>query len=231
VRIALLEDDPHLGPLFTLWFEAEGHSCTHFASGQGLIAELKRETYDVIVLDWMVNDLSGEEALRWVRSHIDWHIPVLFVTQRDAEDDIVKILSAGADDYMVKPARRREMMARVTALVRRLARNGEEVNQILEHGHLTIDPTTHTVSRDGETINLTPKEFELVHFLFKNVGRIVSRGHILEVVWGHSGQVNTRTVDTHISRIRNKLGLTPDNGWQLNAIYHYGYRLEPASHA
>jgi two-component system response regulator RegX3 len=231
VRIALLEDDLHLGSLFALWFEAEGHNCTHFASGRNLITELKRETYDIIVLDWMVSDLSGEDVLRWIREHIDWHVPVLFVTQRDSEDDIVKILTAGADDYMVKPARRREMMARVTALARRLARSGEEHNQILEHGRLTIDPSTHTVSRDGKTINLTPKEFELVHFLFRNLGHIVSRGHILEVVWGHSGQVNTRTVDTHISRIRNKLGLTPDNGWQLNAIYHYGYRLEPAGNA
>ena len=102
----------------------------------------------------------------------------------------------------------------------------DQGKQILDMAPYLIDVTSHMVSFQGEPLNLTQKEFELVLFLFRNVGKLLSRGHILSSVWGHGGDFSTRTVDTHISRIRKKLDLNPENGWKLSAIYHQGYRLE-----
>lgn len=225
MRIALLEDEPHLAELVSTWIDGSGYQCTHFADGRSLINALKRDSFDLLVLDWMVPEVDGEGVLVWVRENINWRIPIVFMTQRDNEEDIVKILSLGADDYITKPVREKEMLARLTALARR-ANVLETTKDNLEFGPYSIDLRTNTVSKNGDSIKLTQKEFELVLFLFRNLGRIVSRGHMLESVWGHSKDINTRTADTHISRIRNKLGLTPENGWRISAIYHHGYRLE-----
>jgi len=225
MRIALLEDEEHIAKLVILWLEERGYQCTHFSDGRKMINALKQDSFDLLILDWMVPEIDGEGVLRWVRENLSWPIPVVFMTQRDEEDDIVKILSLGADDYLTKPIREREMMARVTALARRanvLGTNQEN----LQFGDYAINLASNTVTRNGDSIKLTQKEFELVLFLFRNIGRIVSRGHMLESVWGHSKGINTRTADTHISRIRTKLGLVPENGWRISAIYHHGYRLE-----
>lgn len=228
MRIALLEDEQHIAELVGLWLEEEGHRVNHFASGTSLIDALRRNTFDLLILDWLVPDVDGEAVLGWVRGHLDWHIPVLFVTQRDAEDDVVRILMQGADDYLSKPVRPRELIARVTALARRSTMQ-RRPSQPLQHEPYQIDLATRTVTRDDETIQLTQKEFELAAFLFQNAGRVLSRDYILENVWGHRPGMNTRTVDTHISRLRSKLRLYPENGWKLTGIYHHGYRLEPAT--
>lgn len=225
MRIALLEDEEHIAKLVSLWLEESGHQCTHFGDGRQLINALKQDSFDLLVLDWMVPEIDGEGVLRWARENLSWPIPILFMTQRDNEDDIVKILSLGADDYLTKPIREKEMLARITALARRANVLGtKETN--LQFGDYSIDLSSNSVMRNGDPIKLTQKEFELVLFLFRNIGRIVSRGHMLESVWGHNKDINTRTADTHISRIRNKLGLVPENGWRISAIYHHGYRLE-----
>lgn len=227
MRIALLEDETHLAELVTQWIEDEGYQCENYQDGRKLIDALKRETYDLLILDWMVPEVDGEAVLTWVRENINWNIPVVFMTQRDNEEDIVKILSLGADDYITKPIRHKEMMARVTALARRahLIDDNQRSSEI-QYGPYTINTANSTVAKNGMPIKLTQKEYELVVFLFRNLGRIVSRNHMLETVWGHSKGINTRTADTHISRIRNKLGLVPEQGWRINAIYHHGYRLE-----
>lgn len=232
MRIALLEDEEHLAELVKLWIQNEGHQCINYTDGRQLIDALKKENFDLLILDWMVPEIDGEGVLIWVRENINWNIPVVFMTQRDTEEDIVKILSLGADDYITKPLRQKEMMARVTALARRaqLIKDTSRGSEI-QCGPYLINTINNTVQKGGETIKLTQKEFELVVFLFRNLGRIVSRSYMLESVWGHSQDINTRTADTHISRIRNKLGLLPENGWRINAIYHHGYRLEQLDEA
>ena len=225
MRIALLEDEEHLAELVCLWMEDAGYPCTHFGDGRQMINALKQDSFDLLVLDWMVPEIDGEGVLLWARENLNWRIPILFMTQRDNEDDIVKILSLGADDYLTKPIRQREMLARITALARRANVLGSNESQ-LQFGNYSINIDNNTVTRNGNSIKLTQKEFELVLFLFRNIGRIVSRGYMLESVWGHNKDINTRTADTHISRIRNKLGLVPENGWRISAIYHHGYRLE-----
>jgi two-component system response regulator RegX3 len=152
---------------------------------------------------------------------------VLFVTVRDSEQDIVFALENGADDYMVKPARRQELLARVHALLRRAYPREEEKQ--LSFPPFEIDVVRGEVRRGGEKIDLTPKEFELTVVLFRNVGRLLSRGHLQESVWGRSGDLVTRTVDTHVSQVRKKLDLRVETGFRVVPIYNYGYRLERIS--
>jgi DNA-binding response OmpR family regulator len=152
-------------------------------------------------------------------------VPVLFTTARDAEADIVAALKAGADDYLVKPLRKQELLARVEALGRR-ARPKPRAAEHLRVGEFEVDVDRRIVTRGGAEMDLTQKDFDLAVFLVRNVGNLVSRGHILESVWGRTSDLNTRTVDTHVSRLRSKLGLVPENGWKLTAVYQHGYRLE-----
>jgi DNA-binding response OmpR family regulator len=149
----------------------------------------------------------------------------LFATGRDSELDIVAILQAGADDYMVKPIRRLELLARVEALGRRVRPRLPE-EDVIELAPYHIDLRNRVVTLDNVTVEMTDKEFELVVFLFRNIGKLISRGHISESVWGRSADVQSRTVDTHISRIRKKLELGPERGIRLTPIYNFGYRLE-----
>lgn len=227
MRIAVLEDDEQLGQLMLLWMEAAGHNAHLFSSGKEFMAAAKRDTYDIFMLDWMLPDTTGDKVLEWVREHIGWNVPVLFVTQKDSQEDIVAALEKGADDYMVKPVQPMEMLARITALSRRLKQESQE-EKIIERLPYVLDLNTHTVTINNQEMPLTQKEFDLALFMFQNVGRILSRAHILDSVWGRSPDLNTRTVDIHISRLRKKLQLNSENGWKLSGIYNHGYRLERA---
>lgn len=225
MRIALLEDDPEQAGLFLKWFKGAGHNCDHFDASKSFIRAVKRESYDLLVLDWMVPEMSGLEVLKWVRENVDWPIPTVFITALDAEDDIVRALESGADDYITKPAKQREMLARIGAVVRRSSPVDEDQLRI-EFEPFAIDLANHMVSKHGEPVEVTQKEYELIVFLFRNLGRVLSRAHILESVWGRNPDINTRTVDTHVSRIRSKLGLNDEPSWKLSSIYQHGYRLE-----
>lgn len=227
MRIALLEDDEQLGKLMHLWMEAAGHHSHVFPTGEDFIKALKRDTYDLLVLDWVLPDTTGDKVLEWVREHIGWHIPVIFVTQKDTEEDIVAALEKGADDYMVKPVKPMEMLARITAVGRRLNVEARD-EKVLDRAPYMLDANTHTLTLHEEEIPLTQKEFDLALFLFQNIGRILSRAHILDSVWGRSPDLNTRTVDIHVSRLRKKLKFGQENGWKLTGIYNHGYRLERA---
>jgi DNA-binding response OmpR family regulator len=225
MRIALLEDEQDQADLVSTWLKAAGHSCHVYALGKDLMREAQRETFDLFLLDWGVPGMSGAEVLVWIRANIADPVPVLFVTARQREEDIVHALSSGADDYMVKPLSKLELLARISALARR-TRASPQGEEVLEYGRLTVDCRNRQVKLDGENVAMTQKDYELAVFLLRNVGRLLSRGHILEAVWGQSAEINTRTVDTHVSRIRGKLQLNPEHGWRLSAIYQHGYRLE-----
>ena len=225
MRIALLEDDKGQSDLYSTWIEDAGHACASFAAGKAFIKHIGRESYDLILLDWGIPDITGAEVLVWIRSHIQTPVPVMFVTARDEEQDIVTALENGADDYLVKPVRKMELIARINALERR-AKQDFIQKEKLDFNPFVIDVKTRQVSRDSKGIDLTIKEFDLTLFLFRHLGQLLSRGHILESIWGRSPELNTRTVDTHVSRIRNKLDLGQASGYRLSSVYFYGYRLE-----
>ena len=221
MQIWLLEDDPAQAALVTGWLEEAGHTVQHFATGKTLLDELEQGRFDLIILDWELPDASGIEVLNVIRTRLSWHVPILFVTQRDSENDIVNALANGADDYMVKQISQPEFVARVQALGRRLA--NEELD--FEVGPYRFKPQSQTVELDGTACDLTAKDFELAWYLFRHIGRLLSREQLLRDVWGVSG-LNTRTVDVHMSRIRKGLSITPERGYRIKTIYQHGYRLE-----
>jgi DNA-binding response OmpR family regulator len=225
-RVALLEDEPDQSELLMSWLAAAGHCCQLFRHGKTLLSSVGRESYDLLILDWNLPDIGGDEVLTQVRGKLDWPIPILFTTSRDSEADIVYALERGADDYLVKPIRRLEFLARVGALIRRGTVAHEQLAR-LDFGPFQIDLGHRSIRLHDEAIELTDKEYDLAVFLFQNPGRLLSRGHVLESVWGRNPDLDTRTVDVHISRIRRKLQFGRDCGWRLAAVYQHGYRLEP----
>ncbi len=226
MRIAILEDDPDQLALLKLWLTNAGHDVHGFLRGRKIKLHAARESFDLFLLDWQVPDISGAEVLVWLRETVSKTVPVLFVTARDTEEDIVFALERGADDYMVKPIRRQEMLARTNALLRRAFPLSEA--QILEFPPFIVDTRRREIIRDSIKISLTPKEHDLAVALFRNIGRLMSRGHLQETVWGKAENLATRTVDNHVSQVRKKLDLGPSSGFQVVSVYQYGYRLEKA---
>lgn len=212
------------------YLTAAGHQVTHCAAIRDCRNELRRDTFDLLILDWMLPDGSGLDVLEWVRSHPDGRYdPVIFVTARESEQDTVAALDAGADDYLTKPVRQRELISRMEAVWRRIRR--PEPATSIDHPPYCFDVGNKRCSLNGEEIELTDKEFAVALFLFRNLGNLISRRHIFETIWGVSAEVSTRTVDTHVSRIRLKLALRPENGFRLTSVYNFGYRLEASTAA
>jgi two-component system, OmpR family, response regulator RegX3 len=227
MRVALLEDDPSQAELLGHWLASAGHMCTRHERGGTLVRALRQESFDVLVLDWTLPDISGVDLLKQVRSALQSPVPILLISARASEADIVAALNQGADDYMVKPVRRLELLARLEAITRRGTSEPRQP-QVLELGALRLDCQTRTAWRDDRPVPMTAKDFDLAVLFLTNVGRLLSRGELLEAVWGRAAVVSSRTLDTHICRIRDKLGLTPSNGWRLLAVYGHGYRLQEA---
>ncbi|MDX1442763.1 MAG: response regulator transcription factor [Gammaproteobacteria bacterium] len=224
MRIALLEDDRDQAVLLRQWLEEDEHRVHHYETLQDFQDAIARESFDAFLLDWLLPDGTGLDALKWLRQERKDDTPVIFVTQMDEEAQIVEALGEGADDYMIKPVRKAEMLARLKAVTRRLA-GGDD--HLVELGPYVIDAKHRSAKVDEEKVELTAREVDLASFLLRNPEKLLSRRHILENVWNlRNPDINTRTVDTHLSRLRRKLQLDGSNGWKLVGIYQYGYRLE-----
>ena len=227
MRVAVLDDDQAQLDLARYALEGMGHDFYGFADGKTLLRALRRESFDLLILDWRLPDISGIEVMRRARANLEERVPILFVTNRGAESDVIEGLSAGADDFMVKPIRVGELTARVDALLRRAYPQKNSREFVIDR--YRFDPTTALIHIGEQCVVLKQKEFDLALFLFQNLGRLLSRKHLLEAVWGIEAEVSSRSLDTHISRLRGKLGLMPENGYRLTAIYSVGYRLETVS--
>lgn len=226
MRIAILEDDPDQAELVSLWLEDSDHLIARYSSGKEFLRGTRRESFDLYIVDWLLPDISGIEVIEKLRRSLQDFTPVLVTTVKNEEAHIVKALTVGADDYLIKPIRRRELVARIDAGHRRAARGGKTDESINASPYM-ISPSSGELTLNGETVKLTNREFSLAALFFQNVGKVVSRGHLLDVIWGINNEgLSTRTVDTHVSRLRKKLQLGGDNGWKLAAIYQHGYRLE-----
>ncbi len=222
MRIAVLEDDDVQTALYRLWL-GNDHDCQYYPSLGDFLPALSAGKFDLLLVDLGLPDGSGELAVTWVRENLGWALPLIVVTARDSEEEVVKTLRLGADDYVIKPPKPAELLARIDALARR---HGAPQLRRLELGHYTIDFDNHEISFQGEVADLTQKEFELACYLFRNPGRLLSRVHLLDAIWGVQADIDTRTVDTHVSRVRRKLNIGPETGWVISAVYGQGYRVE-----
>ena len=224
MRIAILEDDRALADQISHALEESGHGSQLFRTGTALVTALKRDTFDILVIDWNLPDMSGVDVLGWARDHLESPPPVLFVTSRADEADIVRALNLGADDYVVKPIKVTELQARIGALLER--RFSAQTADVQHFGDIRFDLGRQIVVVGDSEIVVTNKEFSLALLLFQNLDCPLSRAYLLDKIWAISPDLQTRTLDAHVSRIRSKLGLRPESGYRLTPVYSYGYRLE-----
>lgn len=224
MNIGLLEDDLLQAELVCTWLQAAGHTVMHRALGRDFITACNNEAFDIVILDWELPDQTGVDVLQSLRSKHQNTVPVLFATQRDTEQDIVMALNAGADDYLVKPLRHMELMARLEAMRRRAGIVSPE--DIITLGPIKIDTHDKSIMVNDKPVKVTQKDYDLAVFLFSNIGKILSRDYLLKMVWGVDSSLNTRTVDVHMSRLRRTLNINPDMGYCIKTIYQHGYRLE-----
>jgi len=225
MRVAILEDDLSQLELLSHWLQRAGHWVLGFRRGTELLPAVSTGSFDVLVLDWDVPDLTGLDVLKRLRARPDSGIPVVFLSGRGTEEDVVAALTAGADDYMVKPPRRLELLARLDAVTRR-SRAKRAESDVLQVGGFSVDVRARTIFRGETPLEVTAKDFDLSVLFLSNVGRLLLRDYIWHRVWGPDTSVKSRTLDTHVCRVRSKLALVPDSGWQLAAVYGYGYRLD-----
>ncbi len=224
MRIGYLEDDPSQMELVTSWLEAEGYDVLHADTGDEFLKLLRDNPVDIFLLDWQLPDMEGTDVLGKIRGAMRLDTPVIFATQRDAEQDIVNALNAGADDYIKKPLGKNELLARIDAIARRSGISNSDT--VIEVGAISIDLSSESISVNGSPVKMTPKDYKLAVCLLKNIGKMLSREYLLREVWGIDVPLNTRTVDVHVSRVRRSLNLVPENGYLVKTIYQHGYRLE-----
>ncbi len=225
MHIAILEDDADVGVVMKRWLEEAGYRCQVFNSGKKLASRAARESFDLYLIDWSIPDMSGLDVLKWIRHEHRSNVPVLFVTVRNAEKDVISALESGADDFMSKPVRRGELVARTQALLRRAKRLIAEPDQQSFPPYRVVS-SARQIFKDDSAVDLTEKEFDLAVFLFNNAGKLLSRQYISESVWSKEVSSLSRTIDTHVSRVRKKLDIAPQNGFRLVPVYNIGYRLE-----
>ena len=224
MKIAFLEDNIAFAQHIITTLETAGHEVMHFTSGRLCLNAVTSNPFDLCLFDWEVPDMSGPEVLSSLKLKGQFP-PTIFMTGRDAEEDVVRMIDAGADDYIVKPPNGSVLIARVNALYRR---NNASENQepVVNYGNLTVDFDKRRFDISGAPVKLTEKETELAIYFFGQIGTLLSRSHLIKVVWGTTPEIDTRTIDVHVSHLRNKLSLLPQHGWRLISVYHQGYRLE-----
>ena len=224
--IALLEDDPAQSAWIRRTLTDAGFACQAFDEAGTLLAALRAHApFALLLLDWELPGINGMEVLRWVRANRSEALPVIFVTNRTLESDLIEGLNAGADDYIGKPCRPGELLARIGAQLRR-NRPSTSPDEDFRLGDFAIDMGQRRIRLRDEPIALTPKEFDLAALFLRHPWRLFSRDDLSALVWNREVPSASRTLDTHLSNIRKKLRLGPATGTLLCASYALGYRLE-----
>lgn len=224
-KLLLVEDDPSLSELLEFRFEKEGYDVRVTADGDEALILASEEIPDLILLDWMIEGTSGIEVCRRLRrDKATAHVPIIMLTARENEDDRVRGLETGADDYITKPFSPRELLARVSAVLRRIrpALAGESI----QVGDIVLDPVAHKVERRGRQLQMGPTEYRLLKFLMESPGRVFSRNQLLDGVWGTGSDIELRTVDVHIRRLRKALEIEGSKD-PVRTVRSAGYAIEP----
>lgn len=225
MRVVIADDEADVINFLKSIIEEQGHSVVSFTDGSMLSQALVRETYDLVILDWNIPGKDGLAILQWMKGALPERPPVIMMTNRSAKKDISDALNAGADDYITKPEDRSVVAARINAMLRRNAGSGA-FDAAATYGKYHLNRIDQTVIINGKAITLTAKEFELADLFFRNADRTLSRNYIMETIWRTTAALATRTLDMHISRVRAKLDLQPENGFRIFTVFGYGYRLE-----
>lgn len=223
ITVGILEDDKPQAKLMVGWLTDAGFRVFHSHTGEAFTARLKKERAEILILDWQLPDCEGIDVLIELRNQLLFTGPVIFATARDSEEDIVRCLRSGADDYLVKPLRKGELLARIDALWRRA---GIETPSTINLGPIELDCNNCRAYLSGDEVILTATEFKLATCMFSNVEKLLSREFLLREVWGVEAELDTRTVDMHISRIRKLLKIGPEMGFSIKTIYRHGYRVQ-----
>lgn len=227
-RIAIIDDDTVQANHLKNAVEKLGFIVRCFSSPRNFINSLHHDAFDLALLDWMLPEMTGIDVLQHIRQ-FDPKLPVLMISCRTGEEDIVHGLEAGADDYVIKPVNVPILMARIRALLRRIEQEDFDSDKPFDLGIYRFDPGACAVSFYDQKVVLTNREFALARLFFRNPNRPFARQYLLECLWGKSPDMQTRTLDTHVARLRTKLDLCDTNGVKLTTLYGYGYRLELAS--
>ena len=225
-HMLLVEDDPAIAELLCWHFRREEFEISQTADGEEALLLARERTPDIVLLDWMVEGLSGLEVCRRLRRAPETaNVPIIMLTARGEEEDRVRGLETGADDYVTKPFSPRELVARVNAVLRRVrpALAGEQ----LSYADLEMDLGSHKVKRGGETVPLGPTEFRLLKHFLEHPGWVFSRERLLDAVWGHDADIEARTVDVHIRRLRKAINL-PGKPDIIRTVRSAGYALDAA---
>nr|WP_216832897.1 response regulator transcription factor [Clavibacter michiganensis] len=220
----LVEDEASLSEPLAFLLQREGYEVDVVEDGPSAVAAFDRDGADLILLDLMLPGLPGTEVCREIRTRSA--VPIIMLTAKDSEVDIVVGLELGADDYVTKPYSTRELLARIRAVLRRRVEVDDEPLNVLEVGAVRMDVERHTVEVDGREIAMPLKEFELLELLLRNAGRVLTRGQLIDRVWGSDYFGDTKTLDVHIKRIRSKIEREPSDPVLLVTVRGLGYRFE-----
>ena len=223
-RILLVEDEESFSDPLSYLLEKEGYDVTVAADGLVAIAEFERTGADLVLLDLMLPGASGTEVCRQLRSKSN--VPIIMLTAKDSEIDKVVGLELGADDYVTKPYSSRELLARVRAVLRRNTDQADLMDSVIEAGGVRIDGDRHVASVRGEEVSLPLKEFELLEMLVRNAGRVMTRGQLIDRIWGQDYVGDTKTLDVHIKRLRAKVETEPSTPRLLVTVRGLGYKFE-----
>lgn len=218
-KILIVEDEIGIANFMTQGLQEENMLITHSMSGEDALLKMNKEQFDVILLDWMILNLSGLEVCKAIRNsdNPNQKTPIIFITAKDTVDDTIEGLNAGANDYIKKPFDFNELVARINVYLRQ-----NEKDELLNFGNISIDPKTHQTFLDNQLVDLTLKEFQLLSYLFKNKNRICTRKEIIENVWDIHFEYDTSVIDVFVNSIRKKLNLKKDDP-RLHTIRGVGY--------
>ncbi len=224
-RVLIVEDEPDLAEPLAYLLRREGYEVEIADDGPSALTLFREHGADIVLLDLMLPGMQGTEVCRQLRTFST--VPIIMLTAKDSEVDIVVGLELGADDYVTKPYSARELLARMKAVLRRLAAIDSDLDErMLTAGRVTVDIDRHAVAVDGTEISMPLKEFELLEVLMRNAGRVLTRGQLIDRVWGTDYYGDTKTLDVHIKRIRSRIEENPGEPKMLVTVRGLGYRFE-----